>query len=129
MSQSTRRAFRLKCLQCRQFFAICTSCFRGQRYCGRNCSRLARAAGLKRSRRLYEKTPEAKVRHCQRQNRYRRRLKKRDGSGFHSNTSCRKNNPAKLCKITTTTVNIMACLLPVRRCYSSIEPHWHWRLP
>lgn len=67
--------YRLKCLTCKAFFSICTSCFRGHRYCGHSCRQASRFESLRVSRRIYAQKPEAKILQGRRQRRYRQRLK------------------------------------------------------
>ncbi len=68
---------------------ICTHCDRGQRYCGEQCSRLARRESMREAGRRYQQTPDGRAKHAVRQAIYlilqslRSRLSgKDDASGF-----------------------------------------------
>lgn len=48
---------------CRAVFYLCCHCYRGQRYCSRPCSRLARVQQLRLARRRYRQSPAGRARH------------------------------------------------------------------
>lgn len=71
------------CALCRQQVVICSSCDRGNIYCGSTCSRSSRARSLRRSNQTYQKTFRGKQQHAKRQSCYRlRQNKKSDVSAF-----------------------------------------------
>ena len=61
------------CPICKISFTICTSCYRGHRYCSSDCSFEARQRSLRRARRKYARQPYSKRLHQKRQNRYRKK--------------------------------------------------------
>ena len=48
-------------------FYICGSCYRGQVYCGDECRGRMRRQQRRRANRRYERDPEVRADHCQRQ--------------------------------------------------------------
>jgi hypothetical protein len=64
------------CHFCHKKVTICNSCDRGHIYCGLRCSGMARHASLKMAGRKYQTNREGKLKHAERQKRYRMRQKK-----------------------------------------------------
>jgi hypothetical protein len=58
---------------CRQLFALCRLCDRGDRYCSRACAQQARRATLHAAGRRYQRSWPGRLHHAARQARYRRR--------------------------------------------------------
>jgi hypothetical protein len=58
------------CLLCRQKVEICTYCDRGNIYCNKNCSILARQKNLRHSSQRYQKTYQGRLNHAKRQATY-----------------------------------------------------------
>ena len=62
------------CVGCRRgLFAICESCYRGQRYCGRGCSRRTRLGNHRTANRIHQDTFNGRMDHARRQAAYRER--------------------------------------------------------
>jgi hypothetical protein len=61
------------CARCRRQVVICSSCDRGQRYCGGECAQAARQESLRAAGRRYQTSRRGRHRHAERQRRYRRR--------------------------------------------------------
>ena len=70
----------LSCQCCHKYFAICKSCFRGQKYCSVECKHEGYSANQKKARNKFESSFEAKLDHADRQARYRERKKVTDKS-------------------------------------------------
>lgn len=51
------------CLLCRAQFYICKSCYRGQRYCSRECSRISRFFKCKSYRKRHRQSLEGRLDH------------------------------------------------------------------
>jgi len=51
------------CLLCRVQFYICKSCYRGQKYCSRQCSRISRVFKCKIYRKRYRQSVEVRLDH------------------------------------------------------------------
>ena len=64
----------LLCGGCRVPFAICESCYRGQRYCGRACRRGTRRASRRAANALHQASFDGRVDHARRQAEYRERV-------------------------------------------------------
>lgn len=63
------------CLRCHIQVVICSYCDRGQIYCGKECSRIARLQSCQAAEKRYQNTPAGRMKHALRQRRYRERLK------------------------------------------------------
>lgn len=61
------------CSQCHKQVFICSYCDRGNRYCGKKCSDLARRANVRAANCRYQQSTTAKILHAARQQRYRTR--------------------------------------------------------
>lgn len=61
---------------CRQMFFLCSHCDRGQVYCGKACSSMARRASLRAAGARYQTTADGRHAHAARQMRYRERHEK-----------------------------------------------------
>lgn len=64
-----------ECRLCRTVFGVCRPCFRGQRYCGKDCRRQARAESHREANRKHQRTPEGREDHRDRQRDLRNRQK------------------------------------------------------
>ena len=62
----------LVCRGCGTEFRVCQSCWRGQRYCGKECSRHARTESKRKNQKKYSKTPQGRKLHKLKQKRYRK---------------------------------------------------------
>ncbi len=67
--ESHRRYY---CAACDAVVVVCRRCDRGQRYCGRGCSRAARRMSLRRAGQRYRRTPAGRRSGAERQRRHRR---------------------------------------------------------
>ena len=65
------------CLLCGVHVKLCSTCDRGQLYCGKTCANIARQKGCRLANARYQKTPKGRQLHAARQARYRARLKKK----------------------------------------------------
>jgi hypothetical protein len=71
-----RRTFRaISCKHCQERFYICSSCYRGQEYCGELCRGHARRVQMRAASHRYGQSPEARLDHRDRQREYRRMKK------------------------------------------------------
>ena len=61
------------CLRCGKRFEIGRSCFRGQIYCGPECSKAARRERVREAGRRYQAGEQGRAAHAERQRRYRDR--------------------------------------------------------
>ena len=64
----------LPCGGCGVPFAICESCYRGQRYCGRGCRGGGRRASSRVANALHQASFDGRVDHARRQAEYRGRV-------------------------------------------------------
>lgn len=63
---------------CGRGFLVCSSCYRGHRYCSNECALAGRLESVKRARRKYARSEEAKARHRMRARAYyRQRIHKK----------------------------------------------------
>lgn len=78
MPSPGRSGYRRKCPGCFYFFVICQSCHRGQRYCSYECRYGGRLATFRRGSQTYQRSPIGRIKHRERQKKYRknRQLKK-----------------------------------------------------
>ena len=68
-------AFRVyACARCQSSAQICSKCDRGQRYCSKECSSMARRTTQRAAGRRYQRTLKGRLSHRSRQHRYRLRL-------------------------------------------------------
>lgn len=65
------------CARCRVQVLLCTRCDRGQRYCGRVCSRAARLQSLCAAASRYQRSWGGRIAHAARSRRWRRRCRER----------------------------------------------------
>ena len=72
--ENTARLF--NCARCRRQVAICSRCDRGNIYCGSGCSQSARRESRSAAARRYQRSPEGRRTHAERQRRYRARRQK-----------------------------------------------------
>lgn len=68
---------RFVCARCQIEVLVCSHCDRGQRYCGRECSRQARCASLREAGRCYQSSRAGHLAHARRARRYRQRQKEK----------------------------------------------------
>jgi hypothetical protein len=61
------------CARCREQVLLCSRCDRGQRYCGRACSRAARLESRRAAGRRYQRSRAGRVAHAARSRRWRQR--------------------------------------------------------
>lgn len=61
------------CPSCQVLFLICEHCDRGHRYCSVECRRQVRLQRHRHANRLYQQSPEGRLDHRDRQQRYRER--------------------------------------------------------
>jgi len=66
------------CARCRVQVVLCRRCDRGNRYCGRACSRQAREDGQRLSARRYQCSRRGRIAHAQRSRLWRERLASRE---------------------------------------------------
>ena len=70
------------CARCRVQVVLCSHCDRGNRYCGRQCRRLARDAARRESASRYQRSRQGRLAHAERSRRWRQRCRERgDGGG------------------------------------------------
>ena len=62
---------------CETVFTICSSCYRGQAYCGDACRGKARLRQRRRANEKHQKSPEGRLDHRDRQRDYRERCRRR----------------------------------------------------
>jgi len=72
-----KTARQFNCAHCHVRVAICSPCDRGNIYCGPACSRHARALNHRISNQLYQKSLRGRLKHADRQRRYRQRQKEK----------------------------------------------------
>ena len=65
------------CPSCQVLFLICEHCDRGHRYCSVECRRQVRLQRHRHANRLYQQSPEGRLDHRDRQQRYRERWQAR----------------------------------------------------
>ena len=63
----------LVCARCRTQVLLCSHCDRGQRYCGRACSRAARMDSQREAARRYQRSRVGRMAHAARSRRWRQR--------------------------------------------------------
>ena len=61
------------CARCRAQVLLCSRCDRGQRYCGRACSRAARQDSRRETARRYQRSRAGRLAHAARSRRWRQR--------------------------------------------------------
>jgi hypothetical protein len=61
------------CARCRAQVLLCSRCDRGQRYCGRACSRAAREQARREAGRRYQRSRAGRIAHAARSRRWRQR--------------------------------------------------------
>jgi len=72
--ENTARLF--NCARCQHQAVICSHCDRGNIYCSKQCSEVARKTSLRAAGRRYQRTRRGRFKHAARQYRYRARRKK-----------------------------------------------------
>lgn len=75
------------CQACGQWFVLCSSCDRGQRYCGELCAEEARRVSVQAAGAKYQRTARGRARHAERQRRYRARQRAAAASVTHRGCS------------------------------------------
>lgn len=70
----------LTCKGCGEEFRVCQSCWRGQRYCGKPCSKKAREESTRINQKKYSQTPKGRQAHKLKQKRYRKIHKRQKNS-------------------------------------------------
>jgi hypothetical protein len=68
--------YKLTCPRCQRQFQLCGSCFRGHRYCSRECSQAGREESKRRARHRYGSSPRGRQKACERQRRHRVRARR-----------------------------------------------------
>jgi hypothetical protein len=68
------------CARCRAQVLLCSRCDRGQRYCGRACSRAARLESQRAAARRYQSSHAGRMAHAARSHRWRQRCRERKGA-------------------------------------------------
>ena len=66
---------------------LCSSCDRGQRYCGEPCAAEARRVSVQAAGEKYQRTARGRARHAERQRRYRARQRAAAASVTHQGCS------------------------------------------
>ena len=64
------------CARCHHQVIICSPCDRGNIYCAGPCAQAARKASLKAAGKRYQRSCRGRLKHAERQRRYRARRKK-----------------------------------------------------
>ena len=64
------------CVRCHRQVVICSACDHGNIYCGRSCAQTARRHSQRAAGRRYQQTYRGRLKHAQRQRRYRARGEK-----------------------------------------------------
>lgn len=64
------------CARCHRQVVICRHCDRGNIYCAQGCAEAARKEGLRAAGRRYQRSRQGRLRHAERQRRYRARRQK-----------------------------------------------------
>jgi hypothetical protein len=64
------------CARCHRQVAICSYCDRGNIYCGKSCTDLARKTSLRMAGKRYQRSYRGRLKHAERQRCYRSRHKK-----------------------------------------------------
>ena len=77
LAESPGRLF--VCARCRVPVVLCSRCDRGQRYCGRTCSRAARRGSTREAARRYQHSRGGRLAHAARSRRWRQRQRLREG--------------------------------------------------
>jgi hypothetical protein len=62
------------CTRCRKEAQVCSTCDRGQRYCSKDCSAIARRESQRAAGRRYQSTQQGRVNHRIRQQKYLSRI-------------------------------------------------------
>lgn len=75
------------CARCHRQVVICRYCDRGNIYCARGCAEAARKEGLRAAGRRYQRSRQGRLRHAERQRRYRARRQKVTHQGSLSSSS------------------------------------------
>jgi len=65
---------RQKCPHCSVIFVLCSGCWKNHRYCTPECSSEARKLSVRNASKNYQATPQGKLNHSSRQNKYRAKL-------------------------------------------------------
>jgi len=81
---------RFFCDRCQVPVVVCTSCDRGQRYCGRACAQAVRRENQRASNRRYQATERGRKLHSARQARYRDRLRQSGPRAQVTEQGCRE---------------------------------------
>lgn len=74
MSNDRLFATIIKCHECGINFSICKACYRGHRYCSRQCFKTSRYLKQKQYRKKYSLSPRGRRNQSLRQNRYRKKM-------------------------------------------------------
>ncbi len=72
--ENTARLY--NCVRCNHQVTICSHCDRGNIYCGNSCADSARRTSLRAAGRRYQSTRRGRLKHAERQRRYRSRSNK-----------------------------------------------------
>jgi len=82
-----KRTARLyNCVRCHCQVTICTTCDRGNIYCAK-CAQVARKKSVRAAGKRYQATRRGRMKHAERQRRYRERRKKVTHQGIHEDTN------------------------------------------
>lgn len=84
------------CVSCEKLFTICSSCFRGQKYCGSKCRVSARRRRARARSLRYQQTSKGRLHHRARQVRYRKRLNSKTSANIKTVTHATSNFTSKV---------------------------------
>ncbi|GAB4035745.1 MAG: hypothetical protein Fur0014_01760 [Rubrivivax sp.] len=76
------------CARCRAQVLLCSRCDRGQRYCGRTCSRASRVQALRAAGRRYQDSRAGRMAHAARSRRWRQRRRERALAAVEAGDAC-----------------------------------------
>lgn len=80
------------CHRCYQQVLICSSCDRGQIYCGQKCGQLSRKQSIRDAGIRYQKTSQGKLNHAKRQREYRARQRENKKIVTHQGSHEERNH-------------------------------------
>jgi hypothetical protein len=80
----------LICKSCGLEFRVCRKCWRGQNYCSKICSKIARTLSSRKSQKKYSRTPKGRQSHRLKQKRYRKKSHRHKNSETDQTTASAK---------------------------------------